>query len=147
MGSFSSIFSFLLLPPSFISLFISFQHPLPYHQVVPGELTIVTGVPNSGKSEWIDALLCNLAYSQGWTFAMCSMEKKAMDHARQLVEKYTGRPFFDLPYAGRAQRMSLDQLNAGLDWVDDRFHLIRYEDDTLPSVDWVLEVARAAVYR
>lgn len=115
--------------------------------MVPGELTIVTGVPNSGKSEWIDALLCNLAYSQGWTFAMCSMEKKAMDHARQLVEKYTGRPFFDLPYAGRAQRMSLDQLNAGLDWVDDRFHLIRYEDDTLPSVDWVLEVARAAVYR
>lgn len=50
---------------------------------------------------------------------------QTMDHARQLVEKYTGRPFFDLPYANRATRMSVDQLNAGLDWVDDRFHLIR----------------------
>jgi hypothetical protein len=45
-------------------------------QIVPGELSIVTGVPNSGKSEWIDALLCNLAVEQGWSFALCSMEKK-----------------------------------------------------------------------
>ncbi len=45
--------------------------------MVPGELSIVTGVPNSGKSEWIDALLCNLAEQWGWSFAMCSMEKKA----------------------------------------------------------------------
>ena len=50
-------------------------------QVVPGELSIVTGVPNSGKSEWIDALLCNLAEQCGWSFAMCSMEKKACTHA------------------------------------------------------------------
>lgn len=48
-------------------------------QVVPGELSIVTGVPNSGKSEWIDALLCNLATQHGWSFAMCSMEKKVGD--------------------------------------------------------------------
>lgn len=46
-------------------------------QVVPGELTIVTGVPNSGKSEWIDALLVQLSHLHGWTFALCSMEKKA----------------------------------------------------------------------
>ena len=45
--------------------------------MVPGELTIVTGVPNSGKSEWIDALLINLALREQWTFAMCSMENKA----------------------------------------------------------------------
>jgi len=43
---------------------------------VPGELTIITGVPNSGKSEWIDALLCNLTHQHGWSFALCSMEKK-----------------------------------------------------------------------
>lgn len=47
-----------------------------YMQIVPGELTIITGVPNSGKSEWIDALLCNLTHQHGWSFALCSMEKK-----------------------------------------------------------------------
>ncbi|PHT54916.1 Twinkle -like protein, chloroplastic/mitochondrial [Capsicum baccatum] len=46
------------------------------YNVVPGELTIVTGVPNSGKSEWIDALLCNLNHSVGWKFALCSMENR-----------------------------------------------------------------------
>lgn len=45
-------------------------------QVVPGELTIITGVPNSGKSEWIDALMVNLADRFGWRFGLCSMEKK-----------------------------------------------------------------------
>jgi len=44
---------------------------------VPGELTVITGVPNSGKSEWIDALLCNINKSDRWTFALCSMENKA----------------------------------------------------------------------
>lgn len=118
-----------------------------YYKVVPGELTIVTGVPNSGKSEWIDALLCNLSEMHGWTFAMCSMEKRATDHARQLAEKYVGRPFFDLPYGKGMKRMTYEQLDSALDWVDDRFHLIRYEDEQLPSVDWVLEIAKAAVYR
>ena len=44
--------------------------------MVPGELTIITGVPNSGKSEWIDALMVNLADKFGWRFGLCSMEKK-----------------------------------------------------------------------
>ena len=38
-----------------------------HYRVVPGELTVVTGVPNSGKSEWVDALMCNLAAQHGWT--------------------------------------------------------------------------------
>jgi twinkle protein len=39
--------------------------------VVPGEVTLVTGVPNSGKSEWLDALLVNLGKLHGWKFAVC----------------------------------------------------------------------------
>jgi twinkle protein len=52
---------------------------------VPGELSVVTGVPNSGKSEWIDALICNLALNNGWTFALCSMENKVGQYARTEV--------------------------------------------------------------
>ncbi|KAK9834060.1 hypothetical protein WJX81_006707 [Elliptochloris bilobata] len=119
----------------------------PFYRVVPGELSIVTGVPNSGKSEWIDALLCNLAEQCGWSFAMCSMEKKARDHARQLLEKHVRKPFFAAQYAGNFQRMEPEAVQAGLSWLDQRFHLIRYEDDELPSVDFVLDIARAAVLR
>ena len=51
------------------------------YRVVPGELSVVTGVPNSGKSEWLDALLCNLVGQRGWTFALCSMENKVSRRA------------------------------------------------------------------
>jgi hypothetical protein len=79
-----------------------------------GELTIVTGVPNSGKSEWLDALLVNLSAAHGWSFALCSMEKRPKDHARQLLEKALGKPFFTLPYAGGQVGRWLGTLAAGL---------------------------------
>lgn len=46
-----------------------------YYKVVPGELTVVSGVPNSGKSEWLDAVAVKLAEQYGWTIAFSSMEK------------------------------------------------------------------------
>jgi hypothetical protein len=69
------------------------------------------------------------------------------DHARQLLEKYVGKPFFDALYAGNQPRMSPEEVESGLAWLDDRFHVIRHEDDGLPSIDWVLDLARAAVLR
>jgi len=46
-----------------------------------------TGVPNSGKSEWIDALLMNLTEQYGWSFALCSLEKTPDKHAIQVGHK------------------------------------------------------------
>ncbi|KAF6157168.1 hypothetical protein GIB67_041629, partial [Kingdonia uniflora] len=39
---------------------------------------IVYGVPNSGKNEWIDALLCNINENVGWKFVLCSMENQEL---------------------------------------------------------------------
>eukprot|EP00249_Psilotum_nudum_P010134 c22354_g1_i1 orf=469-2352(+) len=117
------------------------------YRVVPGELTIVTGVPNSGKSEWIDALLCNLNSSHGWTFGLCSMENKVHEHGRKLLEKFVGKPFFDAPYAQSIPRMDEMEFEAGKQWLDQNFFLIRCENDQLPSIDWVLGLAKSAVMR
>ena len=57
------------------------------------------------------------------------------------------KPFFDGGYAGSTPRMSMEDVQEGMAWVDDRFFPIRYEDEALPSVDWVLNVAKAAVLR
>ncbi|KAJ8758612.1 hypothetical protein K2173_000333 [Erythroxylum novogranatense] len=117
------------------------------YNVVPGELTIVTGVPNSGKSEWIDALLVNLNRTVGWKFALCSMENKVRDHARKLLEKHIKKPFFDAGYGGSIERMKTEELEQGKQWLNNTFYLIRCEDDQLPSVKWVLNLARVAVLR
>ncbi|EOA39325.1 hypothetical protein CARUB_v10012366mg [Capsella rubella] len=117
------------------------------YSVVPGELTVVTGIPNSGKSEWIDALLCNLNHSVGWKFALCSMENKVRDHGRKLLEKHVKKPFFDANYGSAVQRMSVDELEEGKEWLNETFFLIRCEMDSLPNIEWVLERAKAAVLR
>lgn len=117
------------------------------YNVVPGELTIVTGVPNSGKSEWIDALLVNLNESVGWKFALCSMENRVREHARKLLEKRMKKPFFDVRYGKSVERMTVEDLEVGKKWLSDTFHLIRCENDCLPSINWVLNLAKAAVLR
>lgn len=45
-----------------------------HYTVRPGEMTIVTGIPSHGKSEWLDALVINLATMLGWAIAICSPE-------------------------------------------------------------------------
>ena len=53
----------------------------------------MTGVPNSGKSEWLDALAVNLAASHGWRFAVCSLENDRLGHLVKLLEKRVGKRF------------------------------------------------------
>ena len=37
-----------------------------YYTVQPGELTIVTGIPSHGKSQWLEGPILNLAEGHGW---------------------------------------------------------------------------------
>jgi twinkle protein len=108
----------------------------------PGELSVVTGVPGSGKSEFIDALAVNLAHSYGWRFALCSFENPPAEHIAKLAEKYSGLPFWD----GRIRRMSETDLQRAMEWIADRFYLIRFDDEA-PTIEAILEKARAAVMR
>lgn len=107
-----------------------------------GELSIVTGVPNSGKSEFIDALMVNLAARYGWRFGLCSFENPPSEHIAKLAEKHAAQPFWDGPTA----RMSEPDLRRAMDWVNDHFAFIR-ADDEAPTIDWILEAARGAVLR
>lgn len=76
-----------------------------HYTVAPGQLTVVTGWPGSGKSEWLDALLLNLA-KRGWRFALFSPENQPSEiHVAKLLEKFTGKPFGD----GPTERMSKDE--------------------------------------
>lgn len=117
------------------------------YRVVPGELTLVSGVPSSGKSEWIDALLCNLNREKKWTFALCSMENQVREHGRKLLEKYLRKPFFNASYSSGTQKMSEKEYELGKSWLNKTFYLIRCENDELPSIQWVLDVAKSAVMR
>lgn len=114
------------------------------YSVMDGELTVITGIPNSGKSEFLSALLMNLAKTENKRFALFSPEDSKEQLAVKLIEK-----IIELPTSPKSsRRMSLSQFHDGADWVKKFFYFIVNDDgDDLPTVEWILEKARAAVYR
>lgn len=113
-----------------------------FYTVEPGQLTVVTGIPSSGKSEWLDALILNLALLHGWRFAVCSPENMPLStHCAKLLEKYTGKPFFP----GPTPRMTNHDLANGLQWLHD--HVTFLASDDALTIAGVVERATALVRR
>jgi twinkle protein len=80
--------------------------------------TIVTGNPGAGKSEWLDALMVNLAKTGEWRFFIYSPENHPVPlHHAKILEKYIGKPF----NPGPTPRMEPDELSEGEDWMDGKF--------------------------
>jgi twinkle protein len=77
-----------------------------HYTVVPGQLTVVTGWPSSGKSEWLDAMLVNLS-RQNWKIAVFSPENMPVRvHIAKLLEKLSGKPFGEGPH----ERLTQDEV-------------------------------------
>ncbi|MES3017902.1 MAG: CHC2 zinc finger domain-containing protein [Bacteroidota bacterium] len=58
-----------------------------------GTMTIITGAPSSGKSEFLDYIVTRLARRHGWKFAVCSMENPTAIHVTKFMEKFIGKAF------------------------------------------------------
>jgi twinkle protein len=113
-----------------------------FYTIEPGQLTVITGIPSSGKSEWLDALMLNLATLHGWRFAVCSPENMPLTtHCAKLLEKHIGKPF----WVGPTARMTGWDLTMGLQWLNDHVTMIASEDNL--TVVNVLEKAAVLVRR
>lgn len=107
-----------------------------YYTVLPGQMTIVTGWPGHGKSEFIDALLLNLS-RQNWKFAVFSFENQPVSfHVTKMLEKLSGLPFGD----GRSQRIAGDAVSTHLKQLNDHFTFCEASVDNF-SLDDVLKSA------
>jgi twinkle protein len=96
-----------------------------FYTIQPGQLTIMTGIPGHGKSEWLDALALNLCEEQGWRFAVCSPENAPIElHVAKLLEKVVRKPF----RVGPSTRMSPPELGRGLEWLNAHLTFIMPSD-------------------
>jgi twinkle protein len=102
-----------------------------HYTVALGQFTVITGWPGSGKSEWLDALLVNLAH-QGWKFAVFSPENQPITfHISKLMEKVAGKPFGE----GVSARIALDELDEYTDELDQSFHFIEAMNGAVSAKD------------
>lgn len=57
-----------------------------------GELGVVTGIPGSGKSTWLDYMFVRLAYLKNWKFGVFSPENIAPLKITRMSEQILGKP-------------------------------------------------------
>jgi twinkle protein len=109
-----------------------------HYTVAPGQMTVLTGWPGSGKSEWLDALLVNL-WHQGWRFAVFSPENQPIElHASKLLEKVSGKPFG----RGPTDRLTREEVRTLMvDELAGHFAFVRAEEDGALRAQAVLEAA------
>ncbi len=88
-----------------------------HYTVAPGQWTLITGIPSSGKSEWLDALAVNLMETAGWNFAFYSPENYPTEaHLAKLAEKHVRKPFG----RGPNERMTTDELQDAMEFITAR---------------------------
>ena len=112
------------------------------YTIAPAQLTVVTGYPSSGKSNFIDQVMVNLAKNDDWKFAVCSFENQPDIHISRLMEIYTKKRFFD----GK-ERMTQDEKDEAFKWVNEHFLFIDTNGEEPSTLESILDRARAAVKR
>ena len=122
-----------------------------------GELTMVTGISGSGKSEFLDYVMVELAKKKDWRFAVCSMENPKDIHFIKIAEKYLNTNLFDIlnyntgeVYFDRAER---HQVQNAMDFHHNHFNYIEHATSkkdgethrSLLNIDYVLKQAKNVV--
>jgi twinkle protein len=112
------------------------------YTVAPGQLTVVTGYPSNGKSNFVDQLMVNLARQHDWKFAVCSFENQPEVHITRFMEIYSGKRFFE-----GSNRMTDEEKDAAFKWVTDHFLFMDSETVEPATIESILDRAQAAVAR
>lgn len=97
----------------------SFDNYLTFY---PGQLTVVTGIPGSGKSEFVDWLMASLSKKHGWNWGVCSFECPPAFHVTKIAEKFTDKSFGFRKDPDH--RLNIDELQYSLEMIDRHFNFI-----------------------
>lgn len=106
-------------------------------------LTVITGIPSHGKSNFLDNLMLRLAVKNGWKFAVFSPENGKIDiHVHRLAEILIGKPF--LPNYNN--QMTRDELLTALNWISNNILFIEPDNEEF-TLSNILDIAKYCVIR
>ena len=93
----------------------------------PGYLTVVTGIPNHGKSEFLDQIMVDLSIKHGWRFGIFSPENYPLQlHFSKIASKLVGERFNDMADHKVIQAMDY--------YRDNFFYIVPKEDNSVESI-------------
>ena len=111
----------------------------PIYKIMKGTFHVVTGIPNHGKSLFLDQVLVNLATTHKMRFAIFSPEHSTSMHIRRLLQMVNKKPFDET----LDNRMTKDDIATGMKFINEHFYFIE-AGEAVPSIDFILKVAKSA---
>lgn len=104
-----------------------------YFSFHKGQLSVFTGIPGHGKSNFVDYLTVNISLSNDWKFGLYTPEnQKIVIHSQRLAEITIGKSF--LP---STTQMSEEEAVRAMEFIDAKFKYLFPED--LTSLDELIE--------
>ncbi len=108
------------------------------------QLTVVTGIPTHGKSNFLEHICIKLSSKHKWKFGVFSPEHFPMQlHFSVLAEKLMGKSFRK---ATKYERMSKEDLDIAKRFISEHYHWIRPDGDVY-TIDAILESAKGLIRR
>lgn len=118
-------------------------HALDDHISFEGsKLCTVTGIPNSGKSPFVDQIMIILSIHYGWKWGVCSMESKPLKkYIVKLAEKISGQ------WIRPGKTLSDDRKSRVKDFVNNHFFFIEAneQNDEQETLDFILNASTQLV--
>ena len=103
-----------------------------------GFITTVTGIPNHGKSDWLDFMIVKLSVNKGWRFGIFSPENHPVQvHVSKLASKLIGK-WFNKSYMNYAEKELAEK------FIFENFYFIR-PDNELYNLENILDRAKQLV--
>ena len=110
----------------------------------PGSVNVVTGIPGSGKSEFMHQLVINANRIHGWKAAIFSPEMLPVESLFQnFAEKLVGKPFF----GSADRRMSYQEMSEALAKLTSDVKVILPDADKTPTLNELLASAQVCIDR
>lgn len=104
---------------------------------MPGQVTVATGVPGSGKTNFFNWVAVRLANRYGWRFGVFSPEQSPSSVVYvSLMEVYTGKPYQVISEKYRNNVMNRAEKDQALAFVNNHFFVMKDEemDATLEGI-------------
>lgn len=102
----------------------------PHFKLAKNYFMVVSGYPGSGKSEFVDAIMVNMALQHNWKTQFFSPENNPLEeHMAKIAEKFIGK---------QLRHFSADELGAAHDFIDQSF---TWTDPDFPTIDLLFENA------
>lgn len=113
-----------------------------HFKLFKGHLNVLTGIPNSGKSEWLDDMMMNTIKNNNWRWAIYSPENlPAKMHFQKLIEKCCNK---SMTYEG--DKIDRETLVEEIEHLSEMIDLVIPEENEM-TLDDILAKIKSSVFR